>query len=117
MFKDFAFKGLELYEIGGARLAALRAVFVVFFFFFLSQICSGQATSRKMSFFFLFFQKCEIWCVVRRLGDGAVQKECKLIRGIPFLLIRSRKAPESSENSHFALKTSLDMLRSTDGSY
>lgn len=115
MFKDFAFKGFELYEIGGAHLAASRAVFVVFFFF-LSQICSGQATSRKMSCFF-FFQKCEIWCVVRRLGDGAVQKECKLIRGIPFLLIRSRKAPESSENSHFALKTSLDMLGSTDGSY
>lgn len=115
MFKDFAFKRFELYEVW---LAALRAVFVVFGFFRrkhrLDKPCPGDGGF----FCFFSFQKCEIWCVVRRLGDGAVQKECKLIRGIPFSF---NPFPESAriiwKNSHFALKTSLDMLGSTDGSY
>lgn len=96
----------------------LRRGLVLLFSFFSSQASSGQAVSRKSILFLFFsFQKCEIWCVVRHLADGAVQKECKLTWGIPILLIRSWKAPGLSENSHFALKTSLDMLGSTDGSY
>lgn len=51
MFKDFAFKRFELYEIGGARLAASRAGFVVFFFVVASIIW----TSRVQEINFIFF--------------------------------------------------------------
>lgn len=47
MFKDFAFKTFELYEIGVARLATSRAVIG----FFQLQTLSGQSMSRKSSVF------------------------------------------------------------------
>lgn len=52
MFKDFAFKPFELYEIGVALLATSRAV-IVFTggFFFQLQTLSGQSMSRKSSVF------------------------------------------------------------------
>lgn len=101
MFKDFAFKRFE-FEIEVACLAVSGAVFA----FWgrkhrLDSPCPGNQC--------FSFQKCEIWRVVHHLGNGAVQEECKLIRGICFF-IRSRKAQGSSNNSHFALKTSLDTL-------
>lgn len=52
MFKDFAFKGFELCEIGGARLAASRAVFVFLFCFVVANIIW---TSRVQEIEFLFF--------------------------------------------------------------
>lgn len=51
MFKDFAFKQFELYEVGGARLAASRAVLVVFFFI----VANIVWTSRVQEIDFLFF--------------------------------------------------------------
>lgn len=34
---------------------------------------------QEMYFVFLLDSLCELFCDIRHLGDGAVQKECKLV--------------------------------------
>lgn len=44
---------------------------------------------QEMYFVFLLDSLCELFCDIRHLGDGAVQKECKLVWGIQFMCLQT----------------------------
>lgn len=98
MFKDFAFKRFELYEVW---LAASRAVFVVFGFFRrkhrLDKPCPGDGV---LFFLFFPFRNVRFGVSFAVWGTGLYKRNVSSSEESLFLLIRSRKAPGSSGKTH-----------------
>lgn len=72
MFKDFAFKQFELYEVGGARLAASRAVLVVFFFIVANIVWTSRV--QEIDFFVFPFRNVRFGVSFAVCGTGLYKR-------------------------------------------